>query len=906
MGRVRQQAAVSPAQTTPRPHWSAVVRALRDVRGVTQEGFAAQLGFSRRTIRRWEQGEAVPDAAAERALLAYCRDHALFRHFALGPLQGVSLTPESLRELLADARLGAATAAAAPQPIRLTLADSRVAPTNLPAALTSFIGREAELAALEDLFGSTRLLTLTGPGGVGKTRLALAMAAGARDQFRDGAFFVDLAPLPDAALLMPTIARVLGVRPSADVPVVESVQRFLREKQVLLLLDNFEHILEAAPEVALVLAAAPGLKVLATSRAPLHISGEQEFPVPPLALPAVARQSGPDGPPDYDPTADCRLPTAQPDAVRLFLARMRAVRPDFETTDEAVRLIAAICTQLEGLPLAIELAAARTKFVPLAALRDRLARRLPVLTDGPRDRPARQQTLRDTIAWSYDLLPVPEQALFRRLGVFVGGWDATSTAAVGDAAGDLGMDVLDGLASLVDQSLVLQHAGVDDDRRFTMLDTIREYALERLAASGEAEAAGRRHALAFLAVAEQADAELRGAGQAESLATLERELANLRAALEWSLAVEDADVALRLVAALAWFWGLRGHMREGRAWLERALRLAPSEATEPARGRALLGASGIALRRGDLDAALAHVSEAQSILRRGGDESGARQALAILGQVHEFRGDYPGARALFSEGLARARRSGDRWMEAEALALLGDVALREGDVPSAGELYTGGTTLFRRLGDTWMLAVRLINLGDAARWQGDVERAGALYEESLSLFRGVNQEQAPPNLYHNLGYVALHRREVPRAAALFAHALNLYDEWDDEHGIAECLVGSAGVAVAAGDGARAARFFGAADATFESLGRGVWPGNRQAYERNLAAARAGLGETAFAAAYAEGRTLTRDGAVVEARAFGAQWETTNRPPQAPAPRRRGRRRAPAPPPLPPTPGARGY
>jgi predicted ATPase len=706
---------------------------------------------------------------------------------------------------------------------------------------------------------------------VGKTRLALAMAERARDQFGDGVFFVDLAPLRDAALLMPTIAHVLGVRPSADAPVVESVQRFLREKQVLLLLDNFEQILEAAPEVARVLAASPGLKVLVTSRAPLHISGEQEFAVPPLTLRA-----------DH------------PDAVRLFLARMRAVRPHVETTDETVRLVAAICTHLEGLPLAIELAAARTKFVPLSALLDRLARRLPVLTDGPRDRPPRQQTLRDTIAWSYDLLSTPEQALFRRLGVFVGGWDGATAAAVGDAAGDLGTAVLDGLTSLVDQSLVLLHAGADGDARFTMLDTIREYALERLATSGETEAARRRHALVFLAVAERADAELRGARQSESLATLERELANLRAALEWSLDVEDADIALRLVAALAWFWGLRGHMREGHTWLGRALRLAPSEATEPARGRALLGASGIALRQGNLDAALAYGREAQSILRRVGDEFGAEHALTILGQVHEFRGDHLEARALFLEGLARMQRSGDRWMEAQGLAFLGDTALREGDAQSAGELYTRSTSLFRQLGDTWMLAVRLINLGDAARWQGDIERAGELYEESLSLFRGVNQEQAPPNLYHNLGYVALHRRELPQAAALFAHALNLYDEWDDEHGIAECLIGLAGVAVAAGDGAQAARFFGAADTVFELLGRPVWPGNRQAYEQHLAAARSRLGETAFAAVYAEGRTLTRDAAVVEARAFGRQWETTKRPLPAADPRRRGHGRAPAP------------
>ncbi|HSH81837.1 MAG TPA: adenylate/guanylate cyclase domain-containing protein, partial [Herpetosiphonaceae bacterium] len=453
-------------------------------------------------------------------------------------------------------------------------------PNNLPLQLTPFIGRERELAAVCErlLDVTTRLVTLTGPGGTGKTRLALQVAADLLDHFANGVWFVDLAPIADPSLLVSTIATALGVRETGGQSLLDSLKAYLREKQLLLVLDNFEQITAVADQVAALLAAAPALKVLVTSRVPLHVRGEHEYAVPPLPLPDRAAGTSPD-----------RL--SQYEAVRLFIDRARDVQAAFAVTNTNAPAVAEICHRLDGLPLAIELAAARVKLLSPEAILQRLDRPLKLLSGGARDLHTRQQTLRATIDWSYNLLAPKEQTLFRRLGVFTGGFDLAAVDAVcgtGDEAGD----VFDTVAALVDNSVVRPVETLDGEPRFTVLETIREYALERLEAAGETGGLRRHHVEYFLLLAERGDLELRGPNELAWLNRLETEHDNLRAALQWTLDQREAELGLRLVGALTLFWRYRGHWSEGHAWLERLL--AVGDAAAPAvRARALAGAGNI-------------------------------------------------------------------------------------------------------------------------------------------------------------------------------------------------------------------------------------------------------------------------------------------------------------------------
>jgi predicted ATPase/class 3 adenylate cyclase len=560
-------------------------------------------------------------------------------------------------------------------------------PNNLPAQPTPLVGREREAAAAVALLGrdDVRLLTLTGPGGTGKTRLGLQVAADLLEAFPDGCWFVDLAPLADPALVPSAIASVLGVREEGGRPLAEALADHLRDKALLLVLDNLEQLLPAAaPGIGGLLAACPGLTVLATSRAPLRLRAEREWPVPPLGLPDRARL----------PPLD-RL--TQYAAVRLFAERAQAVRPDFAVTTANAPAVAEICWRLDGLPLAIELAAARVKAFPPEALLRRLERRLGALTGGARDLPLRQQTLRGAIAWSHDLLGEAERVLFRRLAVFAGG--ATLEAAEAVAGPDGEADVFGALASLVDQSLVRQGEGPgalpEGEPRFSMLETIREYGLEQLERSGEAEEAHERHATFFLALAEAAEGELGGPAQGAWLGRLEDEHANLRAALGWALEREPGT-ALRLGGALRGFWEARGHLTEGRGWLERAL-AGGGGAPAELRAKGLRGAGYLAYRQGDYERAVTQ----------------------------------------FGEGLALNRALGDRAGIANSLTNLGVVAHRRGEPDRAAALYEEGLGLCRELGDRAGIARSLVNLGAVALDRGEPDRAATLLEESLGLARGL-------------------------------------------------------------------------------------------------------------------------------------------------------------------------
>jgi predicted ATPase/DNA-binding XRE family transcriptional regulator len=820
-----------------------VLRRYRAAAGLTQEALAERAGLSRRGIADLERGA-----------------RRLPRRVTLERLAEALGLDASQR-----ARFGAT--AAGPPPLAL-----------LPVPLTSFVGREREVAEVRQRLRATRLLTLTGAGGIGKTRLALAVATELLDAFRAGAVFVDLAPLDAPALVVPAIAQALGVR-EGDRPLAERLEAALRDRELLLVLDNFEHVLAAAPVVAALLRACPRVKVLATSRAPLHLSGEHEFPVAPLAVPDPRRQ----------------LPLewlAQVPAAQLFVRRAQAVRPGFALSPDNAAAVAEICSRLEGLPLAIELAAARTRALPPQALLARLGRALPLLTGGPSDLPDRQRTLRDTIAWSYGLLREPERVLFSQLAVFAGGWTLEAAEAVAGGRGSGGVDptgparshdssllapeaVLDGLESLLDKSLILRAEAAGGEPRFRMLETIREYALEQLAAGGAAPALRRRHAEYFLALAEGAEAATRGAGQAHWLARLEAEHDNFRAALGWAAGRPQAEepteavtdrghLALRLAGALRWFWAWHGHLSEGRQWLEALLAAAP-EAPPAARAKALNGVGWLARFQGEYGPAAAWLEQGAALYREVGDVWETAHSLGIWGIVEQFRGDYARAVPLCEESLELFRTTGDHWGIGSTLMWLGWAAHAHGDYARAERSYRASVAAFRQVGGRFVALARVLNsLGDLAGAQGDRGRAVTFLEESLAVYREVGDTYGVASVLASLGGAAAAGGELGRAEALLAESLGLNRDLANQHGTAECLERLAAIAEARRRPERAARLFGAAAALRDATGAPLVPFGRAAYERDLARVRAHLGETTFAAAWAEGQTMRPQRAIEEA------------------------------------------
>ena len=666
-------------------------------------------------------------------------------------------------------------------------------PNNLPAQPTPLVGREREVEALCRRLrqAGMRLVTLTGPGGVGKTRLALQVGAELLDHFTDGVFLVSLASIRDPALVPPTLAQALGVREVAGQSLLATLQHELRDRHLLLLLDNFEQVIGAAPLVADLLERCPRLQALVTSRAVLRLSGEYDFPVPPLTLPDPAH-----------PPALERL--TQYEAVRLFLERAQAARADFAVTNETAPAVAELCHRLEGLPLAIELAAARVRLFSPPALLARLERRLPLLTGGPRDRPARQQTMRAAIAWSYDLLDPAEQALFRRLAVFVGGWTIEAAEAVATAAGPLALDLLAGLESLLDKSL-LRSTGADEATpRFGMLEVIREYGLEQLEAGSEAETTRRAHAAWHLALAERAAPALDGPDQVAWLARLEQEHHNLRAAFDWLLAEGDAEAALRLGGLIWRFWEIRGHFGEGRARLAQALAHPAASAPTPARAKALSAAGNLAYRQGDFQAARTLHQECLAIWRLAGDRAGAASALNNLGLISHRQGDFAAARAFHEQSLAIRRELGDERGLAVTLTSLANVLREQGDYGGARSLLDEGLAIKERLGDRQGVAITLNNLAILAARQGDYPRARALFEQSLAIRRELGDRWGIAAALENLGCVACEEGDYAAAQPLFEESLAIRQELGDRWGIGQSLSNLGAVACWHGD-AEAAR-----------------------------------------------------------------------------------------------------
>ena len=682
-------------------------------------------------------------------------------------------------------------------------------PHNLPLQPTPLVGRERDVADVTALLlrEEVRLVTLTGPGGTGKTRLALQAAADLLDAFPDGAWFVDLAPVTDPALVPGAIAAVLGVQEEGGQPLREALAAFLRTKRLLLLLDNLEQVVAAAPIIAELVATEPGLTVLATSRVPLRLRGEYEVAVPPLALPDLRR---------HEPMEQL----TQYAAVRLFIQRATAAKATFAVTNANAPAVAAICHRLDGLPLALELAAARIKQLPPEALLTRLERRLPVLTGGMRDAPARQRTMRDAIAWSYDLLPPAEQTLFRRLGVFVGGFTLEAAEAVAATPGDLELDVFDGVGSLLDASLLRQETDLGEEPRYRMLEMVREFALAHLDTAGEAAMAGDAHAAYVVVLAERVNQGQEGPEQARWLDIADLEHGNFRAALAHVLAANDTATGLRLVAALWQFWIMRGHVGAGRQWAERVLALRQVDPPSPLRAQVLVGLGFLALWQDDLESAKAAGEEGLAIQRVGGDAMGVAEALHLLGNVASTQGDLDCGRAVLEEALELRPQLDERRL-ASLLCDLGLNAVLQGDLDRAEALYEESLALSRQHSDPWSIATELSNLAEVARKRGDLERAAQLTREAVVLYREVG----------------------------------------DEARIAGYLEGTAGETA---DPMQAARLLGAAARLREATRVPVEAYNRQEVDRVTDVVRIALDEGEFAAAMAAGRSLSLDEAIAEA------------------------------------------
>jgi non-specific serine/threonine protein kinase len=822
-------------------------------------------------------------------------------------------------------------------------------PTNLPAALTSFVGRERELAELAALLPTTRLLTLAGAGGVGKTRLALELARTAPSGFPDGVWLADLAPLADPLLVPQAVTTTLGIQEQAGRPLTQRLAAWLASKTALLVLDNCEHLLDACAALAeALLSACPGLSLLATSREPLGIAGETVWRVPSLALPDAGDRASVEA-------------LTRAEAVRLFADRARASRPGFAVTAQNAAAVAELCRRVDGIPLALELAAARLRTLPVEEVAARLDDRFRLLTGGSRTALPRHRTLRATIDWSHELLTEPERVLFRRLSVFAGGCTLEAAEAVCNGDGIEDGAVVDLVARLADKSLA-QMEDRDGAARCRLLETVRQYAAEKLAEAGEAEATRARHAAWCAALAERAEPALVGPEQAAWLDRLAAERDNLRAALAWSLE-RDPAAGLGLAASMWAFWRMRGSHFEGCGWLERLLARAPARTAT--RVKSLLAVAFLARMQGDRASARAWADEALALGRTLGDPAPIMRALTELGTIDLHGGDYQSARAWLEEALPLWRSAGDQHDLAEGLRRLGMLEGAVGGYARARALLGESLALHRAAGElehvsrslrelAWVtlcqgepgqaralaaealaiagqvrmpvsMAIAQERLGQVACWEGDLDEAAGLFEASLAGARAVNylerigwalvglgqtalrqgdaagarpwleealavccakaDRQGIGAALHELGLTAWRAGDAADATGRLGESLALRRELGERLGIAEGLEGLAAVEAETGQAERAARWLGAADGLREAIGAPLPPVERPEHEATLAAVRATLGEPAFAAAWSAGQAMTVERAVAE-----ALGEADGAPPPAPA--------APASPPAP--------
>ncbi|MDP9350852.1 MAG: tetratricopeptide repeat protein [Chloroflexota bacterium] len=747
---------------------------------------------------------------------------------------------------------------------------------NLPVHLTSFIGREKVIEEVRGILlgPHVRLLTLTGPGGTGKTRLVLRVAGECLGSFPDGVWFADISPITDPGLVISAVAQALGVREVGGQPLIESIGTYLRDRRLLLVLDNFEHLLEAAPLVAELLGSSPGLKVLATSRAALRLSAEHLYLVPPLGLPDSVRLPGVESLSGYE-------------AVLLFAERARAARPGFRVTDENAQAVAGICVRLDGLPLAIELASARLRLFAPEAMLSRLGSALSLLSGGPRDAPARQRTLRAAIDWSYELLSEDERTLFRRLSVFAGGFTLEAAEAV--CGPDDELDVLGGVESLLDNSLLRRLGGEVSEPRFGMLETVREYALERMEDSGESDQLLQRHAQYFLELAERSETQLRVTNPVVWMARLEAEHSNIQVALGWLLQQETGP-AVRLAAALGEFWNISGRLSEGRRWLEEMLRRCTS-ASGSVRARATYRAGWIALQQDDLQSGIHLLQDALKIFREGNDLGGMAYCLIALGRAEQLLGETAKDREHCEEGLRLFRQLEDRRGIAEALELL---SYAVEDLGEAQRLLEESVSTFRLLGDDVGLARSLHALGMVAMVRGDHGRAKILVGESLEWWRILRNDLDVARSLRRLAWIALIEGDFQSALDYAEDGLTLYRRMKYPRGISICQlilgwalyrqgdVGRAvgffkdsldtyatrgwnvlsaieGIAVITamnGDAGAAATMFGACEALRKGKAILVHPGQACLYEDTMDALRCNMADDAFAAARDAGQSLS--------------------------------------------------
>ena len=693
------------------------------------------------------------------ALAVYARLAALLE-------RELGTTPdEETRALAAAIRAADVALLAAATPISRLAGPKIAVETRLPAAIDILVGRERELAELARLLGSERLITLTGPGGIGKTRLAQEAARDSADRFPQGVTFVDLATLHDAALVVPTIARTLGVKESAGQLITQVLAAAIGEGRLLLVLDNLEQVVAAAPELSALVRACPNLTILATSRTRLRVRGEQEYPVAPLPVPEL--QGG--------DRVTLRADIEETPAVVLFVHRARSARSSFVLTNDNADAVAAVCRRLDGLPLAIELAAARVRVLAPDQLRRRLARPLDLLGSAAQDVPARQRTLRETIAWSLDLLAPPEQALFRRVSVFVGGCTLEGVEAVTRAFAQPEIDVVDALTPLIEQHLLRAEEQRDGSLRYRMLETIRDYGLEQLAASGEERLAREAHADEFRSLAASAYRELwSGRNERVWLNWLESEHDNMRAALEQMLASGSPEL-LGFAADLAQFWWLRGHFREARTWLERALAVDKAALTG-ARAQALRWLGKIVATQGEARRGLALMGEGLDLARALGDREQEAASLGLIGTFHFESGDIDRAETHFLHSLDLYRQLGFQTGVALRWWGLSSVAEARGDLPQVESLATEALRIFRELEDATGAALCLHQLGRAAKLRGDLDRAKTSLEEALALFEDLGNPEGVAEVADVLGDVARERGDLEKAGVLFARSQAICEE----------------------------------------------------------------------------------------------------------------------------------